>query len=554
MDAAAATPELKTTTDLPEGVPQKSCGGTDAQRGVDAMIANTAARAGATDAAPTVPLSQSSSPNAEGAAAAALGSAPEPHSTGRERTAVGYVRDATAAEALEAFLQRQRQQRIAPTGVDSTAGSSILTPADGTEAAGRQTESQPEPALLTSDARSDSGSSGSSEEDMRAVVIDNGARTIKVGFEDDVAPAATFPAVVGRGRHVFHLVGMPYKDHYVGHEAISKSGILMLSHPVDSLGLVANWQDMENIWRHAFYNEARVPPEESPVLMTEAVLNPKAKRERMVQICFETFLVPAFYVCTRAALALYASGRATGIVLQAGYGEPHAVPLYKGYAIAHSILAIRCMKCGQLDELMGRLLSERGYALCGSSATSGQCAQIKQQLGYVALDLEAEMRKPERSTTALQKSRQLLEFSKVTHARLGANVSADIEIATDLSHAVADLVRCDISALFQPSPEEEPIRVGSERFRCAEALFDPTLICGSGGRSTHIVVVAHIIYLTVNHPTHATLFLKLRKNCPRVDYADRLVQQDHMRGTAFHGGVHELVCRLRQLMISASKF
>ena len=48
-----------------------------------------------------------------------------------------------------------------------------------------------------------------------------------------------------------------------------------------------------------------------------------------LQIMFETFSVPAFFTADTASLALYASGRTTGIVVESGEHVTHAVPIYE---------------------------------------------------------------------------------------------------------------------------------------------------------------------------------------------------------------------------------
>ncbi|MEE6497776.1 hypothetical protein FKM82_002844 [Ascaphus truei] len=160
---------------------------------------------------------------------------------------------------------------------------------------------------------------------------------------------------------------------------------------------------MEKIWHHTFYNELKVAPEEHPVLLTEASLNPKANREKMTQ----TFNTPAAYVAVQAVLSLYASGRTTGIVIHSSESTTHTVPICEGYALPRAIPRM---------DLAGH---------------------IKEKLCYVVLDFEQEMATAA-SSSSLEKSYEL--------------------------------------------PDGQVITIGNERFRCPEALFQPSIVgMESGG-------------------------------------------------------------------------
>ncbi|KAJ6254333.1 von willebrand factor a domain-containing protein 5a [Anaeramoeba flamelloides] len=239
------------------------------------------------------------------------------------------------------------------------------------------------------------------------------------------------------------MVGMGQKDSYIGDEAQSKRGILTLHYPIEQ-GIVTNWDNMEKILHHTFYNELRVAPEEHPVIITESPLNPKANKERMTQIMFETFNVPALFLVDENISIICSHGMKSGIVVHFGSSIIQVTAVYRFEVLKQTSLKMN-FGGDRLTKYLGELLLERGYSLT-TKAEREIVGDIKEKLCYVALDFDQEMQ----------------------DSRKASAIERDYEL-----------------------PDGQIITLGNELFRSTEPLFQPSLI-GENGKGL-AECIAHLL-------------------------------------------------------------
>jgi actin-related protein 2 len=262
----------------------------------------------------------------------------------------------------------------------------------------------------------------------KVVVCDNGTGFVKCGFAGDNFPRHIFPSMVGRpilrsDEHIASNVVM--KDLMVGDEAAVARAHLEISYPVDN-GIIRSWEDMEQVWDYTWYHKLQIEPSECKVMLTEPPMNPKSNREKLVEVMFEKYGFEGVHVSIQAVLTLYAQGLLTGVVVDSGDGVTHVVPVYEGYAMQHLIRRLD-VAGRHITQYLIKLLLLRGYAF-NRTADFDTIRQVKEKLCYVCYD------------HALEK-KLALETTTVTQA--------------------------------YTLPDGRTIKVGAERFECAEALFNP---------------------------------------------------------------------------------
>jgi len=267
---------------------------------------------------------------------------------------------------------------------------------------------------------------------------------LKLGMLVMIIQLLIFGSVVGRPKTP-PAMPISNRDYFIGKEAQVKRGLLSMTYPIAS-GVINDWTDMERLWAHTFLTELKAAPEEHHLLITEHPLQPKINRIKTTEIMFEKFNIPYLFFMVQSFLALYASGRATGIVVDCGAGVTTAFPIWEGFGIPIGVLRVD-NGGNNLNNYLMRLINERGLTL-NSSGDVDICREIKEKFGYVAKDFAEE-----------------LTFSKTS--------PQDVQKVYIL-------------------PDGQELILRDEHFRCAEALFQPSVL-GNERNGLHEITYESII-------------------------------------------------------------
>jgi actin-related protein len=227
-----------------------------------------------------------------------------------------------------------------------------------------------------------------SKNHVKAVVIDNGTVFSKIGFAGEDQPRAIIQT----------LPRSPIKTEPKSQETLIKKksppkpirekGFLEGVSPMKK-GVIEDWDAMIRFWGYCFHKMLKINPSEHPVILTEPALNTKENRNKMREIMFEEFNVPAVYIGMQAVLSLYAVGRTTGCVINSGESATDIVPICENYVNTQTIQKID-LAGKHITKFLQKLMRQAGYPLT-TEQEKRVLVDIKENYCYIAEEFEEEI-------------------------------------------------------------------------------------------------------------------------------------------------------------------
>uniref|UniRef100_A0AAQ5Y164 Actin-like 6A n=1 Tax=Amphiprion ocellaris TaxID=80972 RepID=A0AAQ5Y164_AMPOC len=312
-------------------------------------------------------------------------------------------------------------------------------------------------------------------DEVGALVFDIGSYSVRAGYAGEDCPKADFPTVIGvtldreDGSTPMETDGDKGKQsgttYYIDTNQlrVPRENMEVMS-PLKN-GMIEDWDSFQAILDHTYKMHFKSEPSLHPVLMSEASWNTRAKREKLTELMFEHYNIPAFFLCKSAVLSAFANGRSTGLVLDSGATHTTAIPVHDGYVLQQGIVK---------SPLAGDFMSM-------------QCRELFQELSVEIIPpyMIASKRDPQ---PAGRKKRNYLKSLCVIQ-----DFQASVLQVSDSPYD--EQVAAQMPTVHYELPNGYNCDFGAERLKIPEGLFDPSNAKGLSGNT--MLGVGHVVTTSV---------------------------------------------------------
>jgi actin-related protein len=333
-------------------------------------------------------------------------------------------------------------------------------------------------------------------DEVSALVFDPGHYSLRIGYAGEDLPKSEVPAVVGVSDDIGRKeqdaamdvdngaassVTSSEKKYHIDTVALNyaKAGMETASYMKD--GMIHDWDVFEEVLDYSFAKVLKSDSECHPVLFTEASWNQKVKREKLTEVMFEKYNVPAFFICKNAVLTAFANGRSTGLVLDSGATHTSAVPVHDGYVLQQAI--VKSPLGGDFITMQCRQLLEEQMRNVGGIVPPYQIS-AKEEVA------SAEQAK-------WTKKPNLPEVTRSWHNHMVRNTVLDFQSSvlqvSDMPYDEEML--SNVPTVYHEFPNGYNNEYGVDRYRIAETLFNPAHF--KGPPSQGMLNVSHAVTTAV---------------------------------------------------------
>ncbi|XP_009893632.1 PREDICTED: actin-like protein 6A [Charadrius vociferus] len=325
-------------------------------------------------------------------------------------------------------------------------------------------------------------------DEVGALVFDIGSYTVRAGYAGEDCPKVDFPTAIGvvlerdNGSTLMEIDGDKGKQggptYYIDTNALRVPRENMEAISPLKNGMIEDWDSFQAILDHTYKMHIKSEASLHPVLMSEAPWNTRAKREKLTELMFEHYNIPAFFLCKTAVLTAFANGRSTGLILDSGATHTTAIPVHDGYVLQQGIVK---------------------SPLAGDFITM-QCRELFQEMNieiippYMIASKEAVR---EGSPANWKRKEKLPQVTRSWHNYMCNCVIQDFQASVlQVSDSTYDeQVAAQMPTVHYEFPNGYNCDFGAERLKIPEGLFDPSNVKGLSGNT--MLGVSHVVTTSV---------------------------------------------------------